>query len=101
MVRNCEMACYADLAAEHAILSYLRRACNPCLGCHHGMLAYLHIMCDLAEVVYLDSLMDDGGFGLGPVYCGVGTYLHIILYDDIAGMLYLLVSTVISALRDR
>ena len=82
---------YADLTGEDTMLADLRTAGYTYLCAEEGRFAYLDIMRHLNEVVYLRILAHDGRTHHGAVDGGVGTYLHVVLDDDVADLGDLLV----------
>ena len=80
----------ADLACQYAVPADLGGAGDAALRSHHRIVADLDIVGDLAEVVYLHAVADDGGFHFRAVDGGAGSDFHIVADDDIPEMLDLL-----------
>ena len=78
---------------------------NPCTTGHTGLrthkcrLSYLDVMAYLYQIVYLDVATNDGIAHHSTVHCRVGTYLHIILYDDCAYLWQLAIYAVFIGLK--
>ena len=94
--RNCRiisdfyMSGNADLPSKDTFLPYLCRPGNSALRRHHGIVPDYHVVRNLAEIVNLYAIPDNGGLHLGLVDGGARAYLDIVAYDDIAKMFYLL-----------
>lgn len=94
VVSDLDMSDYADLACYDAVLSDLGGACDAGLSRHDGIFAYLHVVGNLAEVVDLHALANDGGLHFSAVDSGVGTDFDIVMYYHFAKVLDLLPRTV-------
>ena len=88
------MAGDAHLSGDDAVLSDLGGTGDTDLCGHHRILSNLHIVRNLAEVVNLHALADDGGFHLGPVNGRSRSDFHIVPDDHIAQVLDFLPGTV-------
>lgn len=94
MVCNLQMSGNAHLTCQDAVFTNFGRACYAAERSHNGVVPYYHVVSNLAEVVNLDSVADDGRFHLCAVYGGTGAYLYVIAYDYVAKVLYLLPGTI-------
>ena len=61
MVAEGDMAHYTRLSCHDALLSDMGATGHTHLCSHGGIPAYYHIVRHLAQVVYLDTLPDNGG----------------------------------------
>ena len=61
-------------------------ACDAGLAGHNGMLPYLDIVGYHTEIVYLDSVVNDGRTHRRTVHSRTGAYLDIIAYQNVASL---------------
>ena len=87
VVGDFDMPYYANLTCYNTALSDLGGTGNSGHCGHCRVLAYTHIVRYLAEIVYADSVFDDGLLHRRPVNTGIGAYFHIVAYYHIADML--------------
>ena len=60
VIRDVDVSCYSDLAAEQTVLPDFGGACDSGHGCYCGILSHNHVVSNLAQVVDPGSFLDNG-----------------------------------------